>query len=142
MGVEFSQEIFDKICDRIAEGESLRSVCRDQDMPSTSGVMKWLNKDSNGDLVEQYARAMDMRADTMFDELLHIADTPVVGEKTKTDKDGNTETHAADMIEHRRLQVDARKWVLARMKPKKYGDKLEHDHGNLVINLHSDAKKL
>ena len=142
MGVEFSQEIFDKICDRIAEGESLRSVCRDQDMPSTSGVMKWLNKDSNGDLVEQYARAMDMRADTMFDELLHIADTPVVGEKTKTDKDGNKETPAADMIEHRRLQEAARKWVLARMKPKKYGDKLEHDHGNLVINLHSDAKKL
>jgi hypothetical protein len=96
-------------------------------MPSTTAVMKWLDKDEGGRLVEQYARAMAMRADVVFDELIEIADTPVEGEKVKIDKDGNEEVQRGDMIEHRRLQVDARKWALARMAPKKYGDKVAVD---------------
>jgi hypothetical protein len=70
---------------------------------------------------------MAMRADVVFDELIEIADTPVEGEKVKIDKDGNEEVQRGDMIEHRRLQVDARKWALARMAPKKYGDKVAVD---------------
>jgi hypothetical protein len=72
-----------------------------------------------------YARARDDQADTLADEILDIANTPVEGITTKTDSDGKTETTKADMLNHRRLQVDARKWIAAKLKPRKYGEKLE-----------------
>lgn len=118
----FSQELADTICERLAEGESLRAICRDDAMPAMSSVFKWLRE--NETFSQQYARAREAQADALFDEILHIADTPKEGVKTKTLPDGKTEETTGDMIEHRRLQVDARKWMLARMAPKKYGDKV------------------
>jgi hypothetical protein len=71
---------------------------------------------------------------TLADEILDIANTPVVGVKTKTNEKGEVETTEGDMIEHRRLQVDARKWIAAKLKPKKYGDKQEIEHsGNVSV---------
>ena len=122
---EFSQELFDTICERIADGESLRSICRDDAMPALSTAFKWL--DEKPGLSDQYARACEVRQAHLFDEIIDIADTPVVGEKRKTTKDG-VEIVEGDMIEHRRLQIEARKWALGRMNPKKYGDKVEMDH--------------
>ena len=61
----------------------------------------------------------------LAEEMLAIADTPVLGVKIKTNEKGETETVEGDMIEHRRLQVDSRKWMLSKMLPKKYGDKIE-----------------
>ena len=86
--------------------------------------------------VELHARARDAYADVKFDEILHIADTPLLGKKTVTKADGGKEIIEGDMIEHRRLQIDARKWVLARLAPKKYGDmnKLEVA-GNVGISM-------
>lgn len=71
----------------------------------------------------QYTRAREIGYDRLADELLKIADTPQHGVKTTTKATG-TETTEGDMIEHRRLQVDARKWMLSKMLPKKYGDKM------------------
>ncbi|NKJ03465.1 hypothetical protein FHT29_000410 [Rhizobium sp. SG741] len=85
-----------------------------------------------------YARAREAQADALFDEILDIANTPITGEKTKVDKDGNViEMTKADMIEHRRLQIDARKWMAGKLRPKVYGDKLDIDLNskvNFVIN--------
>jgi hypothetical protein len=62
---------------------------------------------------------------------MEIADTPVIGTKTVSKATG-TETTEGDMIEHRRLQVEARKWILAKMLPKVYGDKITAEHtGNV-----------
>jgi len=77
--------------------------------------------------VKQYARATEIRADKMADEMLNIADTTVEGIKTKT-TDKGIEVISGDMVEHRRLQVETRKWLLAKMNPKKYGDKLQLDN--------------
>jgi hypothetical protein len=62
----------------------------------------------------------------MADELFEIANTPIEGVKTKTTSDGKVETQTVDMIEHRRLQVDTRKWLLSKALPKVYGDKIIH----------------
>ncbi|CAN7612317.1 terminase small subunit protein [Neorhizobium sp. LjRoot104] len=118
----FTEATGDRICERIAEGESLRTICRDEDMPAMSTVFKWLA--SNETFSEQYARARETQADALFDEILDIADTPMIGQKTKADKEGNiVEVTTGDMIEHRRLQVDARKWMAGKLRPKKYGEK-------------------
>lgn len=121
----FTQELFDAICGRIAAGESLRSVCRDEAMPAHSTFLLWTSRDEA--LSDQYAQARDARADLIFDEMLEIADTPEVGQKTVSKATG-LEITEADMIEHRRLRVDTRKWILSRMAPKKYGDKVTQEH--------------
>lgn len=116
-----SKALADRICKRLAAGESLRSICRDDKMPSEATVRRWALEDMRG-FSAQYTQARDLGLDTIADEILDIADTPVVGIRTKTTKDGE-ETVEGDMIEHRRLQVDARKWYLSKLAPKRYGDK-------------------
>lgn len=106
-------------------------------MPATSTVCLWLAK--HQEFSEQYARARDAQADALFDEILDIADTPLVGEKTKVTSDGKTETTTGDMIEHRRLQVDARKWMAGKLRPKKYGDKLDMNLTGTLTTMPEEA---
>lgn len=92
-------------------------------MPCTAAVFNWLAK--HPDFVEQYARAREAQADALADDILDIANTPLVGQIRKTDAEGNVEVTEEDMLGHRKLQVDARKWIASKLKPRKYGDKLE-----------------
>ena len=121
---DYTPEIAAEICHRLAQGNSLRSICRADDMPSERAVFNWLQK--HDEFVQQYARAREAQADTLADEILDISNTPILGVKTKIGKDG-VETTEGDMIEHRRLQVDARKWLAGKLAPKKYGDKTDHN---------------
>ena len=101
---EFSQELFDRICERIADGESLRTICAEDGMPRKASVMRWLAADAA--LSDQYARAREMQADALFDECLTIADD--------TSREPND----------RRMSFDARKWMAGKLRPKVYGDKV------------------
>lgn len=119
----FTQEIADTICERLAGGESLVAICADADMPNPSTVYRWLLV--NEGFRESYTHARELQADTLFDECLLIANTPVIGKKSKL-SDGKVEITEGDMIEHRRLQVDTRKWMAGKLRPKVYGDKVQH----------------
>lgn len=121
----FSQKTADAICARLAAGESLRAICRDSEMPPDSTVRQWVIDDAEG-FAAQYARARDLGLDSLADELLEIADTPQTGQKTVSKATG-VEITEGDMIEHRRLQVDARKWYLSKVAPKKYGEKVQQE---------------
>jgi hypothetical protein len=127
---EFSQETAASICGRLASGEPLVKICRDEEMPGLSTVYRWLGE--NEKFRDLYARAREDQADTLADEIQAIADEPMLGTKTTTKANGDVETVAGDMLEHRRLRVDARKWIASKLKPKKYGDKVEHAHGGSV----------
>src|SRR5271156_862254 len=118
----FNTELGDAICNRIADGESLRAICGEADMPDKATVFRWLLAEQHKDFCNQYSRARDVQADVIFDEMLDIADTPVVGLKTISKPTG-LETVEDDMIDHRRLQIETRKWLLGKMAPKKYSDK-------------------
>ena len=132
---DFTPEVAEEICDRLGGGESLRTICQDENMPGLRTVMTWLARDK--EFQQQYTRARESWADAEFENLMHIADTPIEGEKTKETADG-IEIMRGDMIEHRRLQVDTRKWALARMSPKKYGDRVALDHaGSVRLDLDS-----
>ena len=128
----FTTELGDEICNRIADGESLRAICGEADMPDKATVFRWLLAEQHKDFCNQYKRARDIQADVLFDEIHQIADTPQKGIKTVRRGEGDNstvETTEADMIEHRRLQIDARKWLIGKMAPKKYGDKQQLEHG-------------
>ncbi len=68
--------------------------------------------------------ARELQADAYADDVVDIADRPKRGKRTKTSADGKTETTHGDMVEHRKLQIDARKWAAAKLRPKKYGDRV------------------
>lgn len=107
---KFSQTLADDICARIANGESLRNICRDKSMPDKTTVLRWV--DDNNDFCDQYARACARREDSFFDDLIEIADSV---------------TADAAEVAKARVQIDARKWVLSRMNPKKYGDRVQQE---------------
>jgi terminase small subunit-like protein len=109
----FTQEVADAICARLAEGESLRAICRDEEMPAISAVMRWLADDEHAKFKEQYARATILRADAKFEELDEVSESALAAE-------------SAVQVQGLRLKADNIKWQLARMNAKKYGDKMVH----------------
>lgn len=113
----FSQEIFDEICVRIAEGESLRKICKDDKMPSLVAVWKWLN--NSEELVKQYTRAREEQAETFVDEILDIADDNK--DDIFVDDNGKLIINQ-EVIARSRLRVDSRKWIASKLKPKRFGD--------------------
>lgn len=114
----FTQDTADLICERIADGASLRSICLKDDMPSKSTVFKWLGQQKT--FADQYACAMEARADVLADEIIDIADDG------SNDFMGEDEKYNGDAVARSKLRVDARKWVASKLKPKKYGDRTLH----------------
>lgn len=92
---------------------------------------------------EQYARAKSLGLDALADEILELADVCREGTKTKhSDKDGTT-TETGDMVDRSRLAIDARKWLLAKLAPKKYGDSMDLKHSGAVaheLHIHDEPK--
>lgn len=124
---DYSVEITNEICDLIASGKSLLKICELDHMPSQPTVFSWLHK--HEEFLKKYAKARESWADAEFEAIFQIADNAVIGTKTvtKETKDGTfVEVSEFDMVERAKLRVDTRKWALARMSPKKYGDKIEH----------------
>lgn len=120
----FTQEMADLICDALAEGYSLRRICKGEGMPNIATVCRWLA--GNDEFRKQYAHAREIQADTLFDETLDIADDG--SNDTYLDEDGNQRTDH-DVIARSRLRVETRKWMAGKLKPKVYGDKVDLNHG-------------
>ena len=118
----FSQQLADTICSRIAEGESLREICKDDDMPERVTIYRWLQADP--DFCNHYTRAREDQADTLADEIMAIADeTPDLN--PILDKHGaliEIQLHSA-YLQWQKQRIDARKWTAMKLKPKKYGDR-------------------
>lgn len=114
-------ELAIEICERLANGESLRAICKSAHIPEESVVRGWARDDRCG-FAAQYAKARDAGLDVMADQIIEIADTPQIGLKVETSEDGVKEIRE-DMLGHRRLQVDTRKWYLSKLAPKRYGDR-------------------
>lgn len=128
---DYSETIATAICQEISSGRSLRSICAQDDMPAQSTVFLWLAK--HEEFSEKYARAREAQADAMLEEILEIADDGK-GDKY-VDDEGNERTDQ-DVIARSRLRVDARKWAMSKMSPKKYGDKLDLNHaGGVTVQL-------
>lgn len=93
------------ICDRISDGESLKKITDEEGMPDRKSVHTWLIKDE--EFLHKYEAARDLQADVYADEMDDIA-------------------HDAKLdVQRARLIIDTRKWTAAKLKPKKYGDKLD-----------------
>lgn len=127
MGVEsrpmaYSQTIADEIVTRIAAGETLRAICREEGMPSWQAVYQWIEKYE--EFARRIAHAREVGHDAIAEQALAIADAPV----GSTDN-GSTDTGA---VAHAKLRVETRLKLLAKWSPKKYGDKQQIEHSGSV----------
>jgi hypothetical protein len=131
-----------EICARLGEGETLRAVCRDKDMPSTSTVMRALHggKPAFSDFRQRYAVARESLMDHWAEEILEISDDGTTDYVLKTGRNGH-EYMAVDQehIQRSRLRVDSRRWLLSKLRPEQYGDKLTTESSSLVLVKHDVA---
>ena len=120
----YQQDIADQICRRIASGESLSSICKEDKMPAKSTVIEWVLDDREG-FAEQYATARRLQAELLADEIVDIADDSTNDYMLRQSKSGEEhESVNPEAIGRARLRVDTRKWYLSKVLPKVYGDKI------------------
>lgn len=103
---DYTEDMADYICDRIANGASMRGLCAEQNMPDRNTVLRWLNE--RPDFAAKYARAREAQADYMDDQILDVANN------------STNETANAD-----RVKILAYQWRAAKLAPKRYGDRLD-----------------
>ena len=123
------------LCTRIAEGESLREIVKDEGMPDRSTVYDWLLR--HPEFADQYARAREEQADTLADEIIAIADEQPEIIAVLDKKTGALIEHKLDgaFLQWQKNRIEARKWTAMKLKPKKYGDRvaLEGVEGGAAI---------
>jgi hypothetical protein len=117
---KYTPELAKEICERLSDGEPLRQICRDNHMPAWQKIYEWMVRDEA--LSGAIARAREQGYDAIAEDLLNIADTPLMGETETSSANGLTITRQ-DMLGHRKLQIETRLKLLAKWNPKKYGDR-------------------
>lgn len=103
----YNEELAAKICERIIEGESLVTICKDEDFPALGTIFRWLGEEDKTEFRDNYARAKEQQADTMAEKMMAVA-----------------EDETQD-VQRSRLIVDTYKWQASKLKPKKYSERLD-----------------
>lgn len=122
---EDKERIIIDICNKVIEDKISFNKAVEASEIGLVSFYKWIAKNEELQTVYKYAR--EVRSDVLFEQIIEIADTTEEGVTIETDDNGRTKEKKGDMTQHRRLKIDSRKWVVARMNPKKYGDKSEVD---------------
>ena len=123
----YNAEIAQRILDRIAEGEGLKTICRDDDMPPPSTVRLWVIDDREG-FAAPYARAREAGLEKLAEEILDISDD--ASQDVKLDEFGK-KTVDYEIVQRSKLRVDTRRWLLSKLLPKKYGDRISTQNQTL-----------
>jgi hypothetical protein len=123
---DYDPEIAADICSLISvKSESLTSICASEErFPHVNTFYRWMI--ANEELRELYARAKQSQLQILSDQIVELADTERICEKVTIKADGSREIVILDQVDRTRLQIDSRKWLLSKLDPKKYGDKLTH----------------
>lgn len=128
---DYTVELGSAICARLAEGESMRKIAKDDSMPCTRTMFNWLR--DHEEFLQQYEISKAECADMYAEEIIEIADDSANDYVDVTDENGaagatrlNTEH-----VQRSRLRIDSRKWVASKLKSKKYGEKVTQEIGGV-----------
>lgn len=122
---DYSEDAADVICEQIATTTfSMRTICEQLSIP-VGTVLAWLAREPT--FQEKYARAKEMQADILAEEILDIADDGTNDLMKIVKGDTEYETENKEVVNRSKLRVDARKWIASKLKPKKYGDKVHNE---------------
>ena len=122
---KYTNKLADEICQMIAQGQSVRSICAKEDMISMQTFFRWLRE--NDKFSEQYARACEERSYMHAEEILEIADDATNDYMEQHDESDELTGYKlnGENIQRSRLRIDTRKWLMSKLNPKVYGDKLD-----------------
>ncbi|MBP6564009.1 MAG: terminase small subunit protein [Burkholderiales bacterium] len=117
---KMTEDVISHICEEIALGRGLCKIVGDEGMPDERTVYRWLEQDEA--FRQKYADARARAMEKFADEIVEIADD---GRNDKWTDDEGGEHVDHDVIARSRLRVDTRKWLMSKLAPKKYGDRLD-----------------
>jgi hypothetical protein len=119
---KYTEEMAHEILDRVSDGESLRGVCKSPHMVDERTARRWRDENFEG-FGDRYAKAIDHCLETWAGEIVSIADEP-----------------ASDMaaVQRNRNRVDSRKWILSKLRPERYGDRVSLDVTNKMEKVSDD----
>lgn len=127
-----SRRAFERICDRIAAGEAVKQITADKKASMTERNFYYMLRAGDDDLFQRYARAREIQADRMAEEIIEIADDATNDFMEKRGKDGRKKVEFnSENVNRSRLRIDTRKWLAGKLKPKVYGEKqvVDVNHG-------------
>jgi hypothetical protein len=129
---KYDEKLADKICEMIAtSNKSLASICQAEGMPSRTTIYNWLK--DNQLFLNKYTRAKEDQADFLAEEMIKIADEEM---KTEVETEGEYLTVTRqDNVQRSRLMIETRKWLAMKLKPKKYGEKLDVEVQSKIIKV-------
>lgn len=117
------EAIFPGILERLSRGESLLQIERDEGMPSIQRMIEWARSDR---WAEAYARARELGYTVEGERLLDIADNSQNDWVDREVASGRVERVLdREHMERTKLRIDTRKWILAKMLPRVYGDRVQ-----------------
>lgn len=143
----YNDELAAELMFYLSQGMSLRTACSQDGMPHPSQVFRWLSASNTepwaADFREQYARAKEEASDAMAEDILDIADDGRNDWIERQRSDGSTfEVVNSEVLQRSRLRVDTRKWLMAKMKPKRYGERVDVTTGGDKINRSIDIDEI
>ena len=125
----YTPDVAADICAELACGKSLRTVCLSESMPGMASVFRWLR--DHQEFREQYAHAKAEAAEALVEEMLDIADDGTNDWMEVHDREGDCVGYRinGEHVQRSKLRIDTRKWYAAKLQPKKYGEKVDLNHG-------------
>lgn len=104
----------------------MRSICRSEEMPDKSTVFRWLRL--HVEFRDQYTRAKEESADALSEEMIDIADDATNDwmERLSDEEKSLGYVINGEHVQRSRLRIETRKWLASKLKPKRYGDKVDH----------------
>lgn len=144
----YTTTLADEIVARISDGEPLRQICRDEHMPSWRTVYDWLT--SSDDFSTRFARARELGFDAIAQECLDIADDGRNDYMAKIDEEDELVAgyrFNGEHVQRSKLRIETRLKLLAKWDPKRYGDRLDLNHGGqagspIHFNITKDDENL
>lgn len=134
----YTDDLAARICAELASGAKLTDICAAEDMPADRTVYRWLA--ANETFCQQYARAQEDRTAALAEEILDIADDGRNDWMARNHGGEDTGWIAnGEALQRSRLRVDTRKWLMSKMAPKKYGDKIVNEHAGSLTLKHEDV---
>jgi len=130
---KYSKEIAEQICfDISSKALGLKQICNNELYPHPVTIYRWISE--NEDFRNMYARAKDSQADLLAEEILEIADDGSNDFMTIVKGDQSYTVENKELVNRSRLRIDARKWYAAKLRPNKYGDKIDVTTDGKTIN--------
>ncbi len=129
---EYSDKLADRICEALANSTyGLNQVCADKkNFPSPTKIYQWLTTGGHAYFQEKYARAREMQAMRLVDQITELTDKErvYIVETEGTNEFGAYRSKTkSDNWQRTRLQIEARKWMASKLFPKIFGDKIKQE---------------